>query len=282
MNIKHSKYKNTAILFEILVKRITADTMSDNQSPALGLLRKYFYNTELGKEYKIYETVIKSRNISEAKASDLINTALEATKRLNKGKLKKEKYNLVKELKENYNLGDLFGIRVREYKIYASIYNLIEIHNTTKPINVSQVLENRTTLLEYLTQSSISIPESDKIIEEFKSHDKDVRILTYKILLERFNKKYSGLNPKQKRILKEFIESVDSTNTLKEFYNKEISLIHKELTDLSKSTTEKVIQIKLSEVLKHVKALDKNEKINSQYIVDLLQYHTLIDELQAV
>lgn len=282
MNIKHSKYKNTAILFEILVKRITADTMSNNQSPALGLLRKYFYNTELGKEYKIYETVIKSRNISEAKASDLINTALEATKRLNKGKLKKEKYNLVKELKENYNLGDLFGIRVREYKIYASIYNLIEIHNTTKPINVSQVLENRTTLLEYLTQSSISIPESDKIIEEFKSHDKDVRILTYKILLERFNKKYSGLNPKQKRILKEFIESVDSTNTLKEFYNKEISLIHKELTDLSKSTTEKVIQIKLSEVLKHVKALDKNEKVNSQYIVDLLQYYTLIDELQTV
>lgn len=282
MNIKHSKYKNTAILFEILVKRITADTMSNNQSPALGLLRKYFYNTELGKEYKIYETITKSRNISESKASDLINTALEATKRLNKGKLKKEKYNLVKELKENYNLDDLFGIRVREYKIYASIYNLIEIHNTTKPINVSQVLENRTTLLEYLTQSSISIPESDKIIEEFKSHDKDVRILTYKILLERFNKKYSGLNPKQKRILKEFIESVDSTNTLKEFYNKEISLIHKELTDLSKSTTEKVIQIKLSEVLKHVKALDKNEKVNSQYIVDLLQYHTLIDELQAV
>lgn len=282
MNIKHSKYKNTAILFEILVKRITADTMSNNQSPALGLLRKYFYNTELGKEYKIYETITKSRNISESKASDLINTALEATKRLNKGKLKKEKYNLVKELKENYNLDDLFGIRVREYKIYASIYNLIEIHNTTKPINISQVLENRTTLLEYLTQSSISIPESDKIIEEFKSHDKDVRILTYKILLERFNKKYSGLNPKQKRILKEFIESVDSTNTLKEFYNKEISLIHKELTDLSKSTTEKVIQIKLSEVLKHVKALDKNEKVNSQYIVDLLQYHTLIDELQAV
>ena len=53
MKIKHSKYKNTGLLFELLVRQITADTLNGGSSPSLNILKKSFANTELGKEYKL-------------------------------------------------------------------------------------------------------------------------------------------------------------------------------------------------------------------------------------
>ena len=103
LNIKHSKFKNTGLIFELLVRKITADTLSGNNSPASNILKKYFVNTELGKEYKIYDSLLKNTSISEGKANIIINTLLESSKKLNRTALRKEKYNLIKEIKENYD-----------------------------------------------------------------------------------------------------------------------------------------------------------------------------------
>ena len=85
MNIKHSKYKNTGILFELLVRQITADTLSGNDSKATGILKKYFVRTELGKEYKLYETLSKHKNLTEGKAEVVVNSVIESSKNLNRG-----------------------------------------------------------------------------------------------------------------------------------------------------------------------------------------------------
>ena len=90
MYIKHSKFKNTGILFEILVKKITGDTLSGKNSPAIKIIKEYFVNTELGKEYKLYETAFSNRNLSESKANIVLNTILEQSKKLNRRKLKNE------------------------------------------------------------------------------------------------------------------------------------------------------------------------------------------------
>ena len=281
MQIKHSKYKNTAILFEILVKQITADTLSGKDSKAVDILKKYFSNTELGKEYKLYETLTKSKNVSEGKATTIIDTILESSKKLNKNKLRKEKYNLVKEIKENFNIDEIFNIRIKDYKVYASIYTLLEIYGSGKNVNPQQIIDNKVTLLEYLTQSLVKSDEvKNDVLQEFASADKDIRILTYRILLDRFNEKYSGLNSKQKTILKEYIESVDSTSKLKDFYNDEILNIKQIIFNFSKKVENKPIKIKLQEVLKYIRVLDKNEKATEKHLVDLLQYHNLIDELK--
>jgi hypothetical protein len=280
MYIKHSKYKNTGILFEILVRKITADTLAGTKSKAIKILKENFVNTELGKEYKLYELVFKSKGSSESKASTILNTVLESSKRLNRTRLKREKYNLIKELKKNFNLEDLFKIKITDYKAQASLFTLLEIYNTEKVINPNQIVDNKVTLLEHLTSKEVNKNTvKEDIIAEFKNYPKDVRILTYRVLLEKFNDKYSDLNDKQKSILKEFINTVDITSKLKEFYNVEVTSIKKQIGEQVNIVKDKAIKIKLQEVKGLIKEAGKRTKINSNHLVDLLQYHSLLEEL---
>ena len=283
MYIKHSKFKNTGILFELLVRRITADTLSGVNSPAVNILKKYFANTEVGKEYKLYEAVFKSNNVNENKANAILTTVLESSKKLNRSKLRKEKYNLIKELKEHYNLEELFKTKLTKYKEFASLYTLLEIYNSQDITNPNQIIDNKVTLLEHLTAKDVNKEGvKDDILEEFKSYDKDLRILTYRVLLEKFNDKYSSLNNRQKYILKEFINSVDSTPRLKEFYSNEVEYIKETLNKEIAKTKDETTKIKLQEVSKLVKDLDKKTSIKSDNLVDLLQYHNLLEELTKV
>jgi len=280
MIIKHSKYKNTGILFELLVRQITADTLSGIESPATGILKKYFSKTELGREYKIYESFFKNKNTSEAKADMVISTLIESSKQLNRSALRRQKYNLIKEIKEHYNLEEFFKTKLPNYKAQAALYTLIELEHLEK-INIDQVSSNRFVLLEHLsnTQTNESKTKED-IVDEFKNYDKDLRILTYKILLEKFNGKYSNLYESQKQILKEFITSVDSTPKLKTFYNTKIQEIKTKLVNLNKKTTDKTIQIKLNEVLPLIVEIEKTSSIKNDNIIDLLQYCELVEELK--
>ena len=280
MKLRHSKYKNTGILFELLVRQITSDTLSAKNSPAKDILQKYFVKTELSKEFKLYETLFKKTGLTEGKAEIIINTLLESFKNLNKSTLKREKYNLVNEIKKHYNLEDFFKNQIPNYKIKASFYILNEAYNQDSHNNYSKVIQHKITLLEHLTSKEISEKVKKNVINEFESYDKDVRILTYRILLEKFNKKYDGLNLNQKLTLKEFINAIDSTSTLKDFYNTKIVEIKEVLLNLNKKVTDKATQIKINEISNLIFEADKSTKINDDHLVNLLQYYSLIEELK--
>ena len=206
-----------------------------------------------------------------------------SSKKLKRTALRKEKYNLIKEIRENYNVDDLFRTKLNNYKQLASLYILMELYNSKEVINPKQIVSNKVTLLEYLTQQPQDTGDvKQTVIQEFKKYYKDLRILTYRTLLEKFNSKYSDFNNDQKSILKNFIESIDSTSKLKEFYNSKIQEAKIRIDNHTKQVKSKPIVIKLQEVKKYLKEKDKRHKIKNDDLVDLLHYYELIGELNKV
>ena len=283
MQINHSKYKNTGILFELLIRQITNDTLDSKDSQATNILKKYFVKTELGREYKLYETLLKKTSLTETKANIITNTLLDSSKSLNRGVIKRQKYNLIKEIQNHYDLNEFFNHKLPNYKVHAAFYTLLEIFNSTNQIDPEQIINNKVTILEHLTAAQIKATKiKDEVMSEFEKSDKDVRFIAYKMLLENFNVKYDTLHTNQKTILKEYITSVDNTSRLKEFYTNKINEIKTELADLNKRTKNKVTKIKINEIISIITPPLKNAKITDNDLVDLLQYYDLINELETV
>jgi hypothetical protein len=281
MKIKHSKYKNTGILFELLVRQVTIDTLKGVDSPAIDIMKKYFVKSELGREYKLYESILKSKVLNESRANTVISTILESSVNLNKSTLKRQKYNLIKEIKSNYDLDTFFNIKIKNYKELASLYMLIEGINGASYVAPTQMVDCKVTLLEFLTKQEIKSQDSkENVIQEFQAYDKDLRILTYKILLEKFNEKYDSISIEQKQILKEFINSVDSAPHLREFYNTKIAELKEHLSKSTKIIQDPATKVKVEEIAKHLVELDKTAKVNDDHLVDLMQYYELVQEIK--
>ena len=281
MKLKHSKYRNTGILFELLVRQITADTLKGGESPALGLLKKYFTESQLGREYKLYETLMKSELVTEGKANALISTVLESSSKINRKQLKREKYNLIKEINDSYSTATFFSSKLPNYKRIAAVYTLIEAYNTKEDVDTNQIVDNKVTLLEFLTKQEVKSKEVESnVLKEFRKQDPELRSLAYKILLEKFNEKYSDLSDDQKKVLKEFIESENSGVKLREFYNSRINDLKFTLREEIKTINNEVIKIKLEEVSKYLVELSKTDRVGNDNIVDLLEYYELVKEIK--
>ena len=283
MNIKHSKYKNTGILFELLVRQITTDTLNGNDSKASNILKEYFVKTELGREYKLYETLFKKTNITETQADVTLSTLLSASKHLNRKALKRQKYNLISEIKKHYDVTKFFSHKLPHYKVQAAFYTLIESFSQETPKNAQQVIDNKITILEHLSAAKIEEEKiKENVLEEFKGYDKDLRILTTKVLLDKFNDKYESLLESQKEILRELITSIDNTPKLREFHNLKVNEIKEELEGLNSEVSDKITKIKVNEVIKMLPTLDKSSKVKDDDLTNLLQYYDLIEELKNV
>ena len=281
--IKHSKYKNTGILFELLVRQATSDLMSNKNPISVKIFKKYFTNSELSREYDLYNTVLNSPKLNETKAEVLVTTITEQAKKLDRAKLDVEKYNLIKEVKKHYDLDNFFKAKIDAYKIYASVYTLIEATISKDTTDTKQIITNKLTLLEHITKESLTERKvASKVVEEFMKEDKEIRVLAYKILVEKFNDKYSGLSANQRDLLKEYINNISDTKQLRTYLNSKILEVKAELSSLKENTQDKVLQIKLNEVLNFVKPIGPNESIKDEALIGLMQYYQLISELKAI
>ena len=278
MKVKHSKYKNTGILFELLTRQLTADTIADNQPKALSIIQKYFSgNSNLLKEYKIYHTFINQKYKKDSQATMLIEELVKAHENLNKSQLRREKYNLIKEIKETYEINNFFKSKISNYKILASIFNLLE-NKKASPLSVTN---SKITLLEHIVGKSTKI-KKDSVLENFNKQDKDTRLLTYKVLLEKFNNKYTNLAENQKLLLKEYVNSVTNSPSLKSYINQEIKKVKQSLTKYSKKVEDKAVSVKLNETKLMIKPLCKKSFVNDDNVINLLNYYELINELKTI
>lgn len=282
MKIKHSKYRNTGLIYELLVKQVTSDLIAKKDSPAISILRKYFSgNNALVQEHRLYKNVVENTNTTSTKADLLINESLKASKFLNQKQLKALKYDLVSEIKNSYG-EDFFLTTVPEYKSYAAFYCLLEAERSTDLIDPEYIVNNKVTLLEHMTSRYQSKEDvTNSLIKEFSSYDKDLRLLTFKVLLEKFNKKFNNLLPEQKDVLKQFI-ALGSTRKLKGYINECLEKIHTQLTELSSKVPNGIEKIKLKESIRMIKPLSESERISDNHLVKVLQYYDLLRELKTL
>ena len=169
-NLKHSKYKNTAILFEILVRKLTSESLTTDKSVTIDIIKQYFgKNTELSKELHLYNSLIKERVKTEAKALDFIRTCKTAHTSLNKSVLKRQRYNLVKTISENFDFQKISKIRINNYKTLASVYKLFEYKDVDNP---KQIMESKDVIVDQLIINDSPKPQTDKILETYKAQNK--------------------------------------------------------------------------------------------------------------
>jgi hypothetical protein len=279
-SIKHNKYKNTGILFELCVRQITTDLLNNRDSKAIKIFKRHFINTELGNEYALYSAVANSKKLNETKSEVLLSTVLEQHKKLDFEKISRAKYNLIKEIKQSYDIEDFLKAKIDNYKVYAALYTLFESQNQGGVKNTKQIVENKVLVLEHLTEKTPS-SKIENVVSDLMKEDKEIRLIAHKMFVKRFNSKYSFLDDKQKQVLKEYIYNATDTVKLKDFLNGELAYIKKELTDIASKTKDKVVKIKINEVLKFVAPIRKNENVKDELITGILQYHELINELKS-
>ena len=279
--LKHSKYKNTGILFEMLVQKLTSETLSSDKSVTIDIIKKYFgKNTELSKELQLYNALVKEQFRSEAQALDYIRTVKSAYDKLNQTVLKRQKYNLVKEISEKFNFTDMTKIHIGNYKVLASI-NMIFEHAESE--NPKQIMECKTAIIDNSLNKKTAAPQKDPIIESFESQPKEIRLLTYKILIDKFNEKYStALDESQKQLLNKYITHVNDTTALREYVQTVIPKIKRELSAQSKHVTDPATKIKVAKLSEMLCNVESIKTIKESHILNLLRYFDLVKELKGI
>ena len=274
--IKHSKVKNTGLIFELLVRQVASDTMNNTNSKALRILKKHYNSkSELTKELKLYRTLSEEKFTNETKAEKFVEAVLKARKNINESQLRRDKYNLIKDLKSNYIIEDFFKSRVKNYKLHASTYKLFEYAEADDP---KEYITSKFALVEHV-QSLSKKPESAPTLT---SENKDVRILASKIVVDKFNERYSGLSSSQKKMLREYINNVTNSVKLRKYILTEIRNLRTSIKSLRSTIPSKVIRIKLNEVNNLLLTLGKKHLIEDKDVLTMLRYYELVNELKKV
>lgn len=282
--IKHSKFKNTGFLFELLTRQITLEILNNApEEKAKKIVQEFFGGkTELAKELRLFNLLINEKYNSENKAEKYIDAIIETRTKLNETKLVREKYNLVKSIKENFELDTFLSSPVSNYKVLASVHKIFEakVQDVT---NVKEVFDAKLTLIEHISTTTPSLKQKeDKLMEDYKKQEKDLRLLTYKILVETFNKKYTNLNIEQKDILREYINNVNNTSKFGEYYDSKLKVVVTELHKLYSEVNDQITKIKLKETINVLKQQKIGKKVTDEQVSALMMSYELIKEIKNV
>jgi hypothetical protein len=282
--IKHSKFKNTGFLFELLTRQITVEILNGSEEKSKGIIKEFYgKGTEMSKELRLFNLLINEKYNTESKAEKFIDAILEAHSRIDYTKLQREKYNLIKSIKENFEINNFLSSPVTNYKVLASIHKLFE-GKKNDILDVKDVFDSKITLVEHISSNSqiSKNVKQDKLVEDYKKQEKDLRLLTYKILVETFNKKYTSLNESQKGLLREYINNVTNTSKFNEYYESQLVKTITELHSLYKGMKDKITKIKLRETINVLKKQKIGKKITDGQVSALMMSYELIKEMNNV
>jgi len=285
--LKHSKYKNAGILFELLVRQVTADILNGQEdSKANAILRDYFSeSTELGRENRLYRIIMEDKTKDQTSADRLLEQIIRTRTKLDERALNLQKYNLIKEIRENYPLDDFLKGSISNYKLLASIYKVFEESVNSVDCDPREIFKARTCIVESIAVPKtptrlVSEDEKKDLVKVYQQQNEDVRLLAYKLLVDSFNEKYKGLDEKQKILIREYINNISNTNSLRQYINNEVPIVRKEINELKSYVSNDVVRIKLDETLNQLDKISKGTLVKENQIMALMLSYELVKELK--
>ena len=285
--LKHSKYKNAGILFELLVRQVTADILNGQEdSKANAILRDYFSeSTELGRENRLYRIIMEDKTKDQTSADRLLEQIIRTRTKLDERALNLQKYNLIKEIRENYPLDDFLKGSISNYKLLASIYKVFEESVNSVDCDPREIFKARTCIVESIAAPKtptrlVSEDEKKDLVKVYQQQNEDVRLLAYKLLVDSFNEKYKGLDDKQKILIREYINNISNTNSLRQYINNEVPIVRKEINELKSYVSNDVVRIKLDETLNQLEKISKGTLVKENQIMALMLSYELVKELK--
>jgi len=286
-SLRHSKIKNTGILFELLSGKLTSDILSGRDLSDAQRIIETFFNgkSELSKEYLLYQTLYSNKFNSTEKAKDFIDEVLKAENSINHSKLNKEKYNLIKEIKSTFDMDDFFKAKIENYKLLASIYKLFNHNESNYIYSPDEIVNAKYTIIENITnikEKNSKVDEEDEVLNSYINENKELRLLTYKIMIDKFNETYSELDNNQKNVIREYINNLSSANSLVDYITKQIPKINETISDLLKKVCDKTTKIKVNEVVRQLNLLKDLKTVNDNHVVVILSSYELIKELSKL
>ncbi len=283
--MRHSKFRNTGILFELLTKQVTADIIAgSNTSIAKDLLYKYFReNTELGQEWQLYSSLLNEKIKDDHHAERYLTVVVDARKKLNNKRLTELKYNLIKEMKETYPIDEMLKAPVRNYRVLASIYKLFEdVSSSDCKFDVKEVYQSKNCIVEHVVDKPKVTRPEDKLINYYQTQTEDIRLLTYKLLVEKFNERYANvLDEEQKTVLREYINNAANTNNFDVFVKTKVAGIKQSLIEtLSKIKDSDVTKIKIREVVNQLDKINPGKLVKDNHVMVLMLSYELLKEVR--
>jgi hypothetical protein len=277
VKVKHSKYKNTGMLFEFLTKQITDDVINNDKMSALKIMETSFgKGSILSEELALYRHLMDNSFSNREDAIELIEKVVRERKKLDQQKLSEEKYNIVKKIKKNYDLDSIFKRDIKLYKEYASIYNLFEYSNNN---NIPEYIKNKNTLVEHITKSN---KVDNSIDEELSGIDFETKIQAYDIMVEKFNKKYNNLLPEQQHILTDYLAYCDNKVKMKEAIKPHIKKLVTELKTTSANTLNDAIEVKIIETTKLLEGINDLNVVYDRHITSVMKSYDLLNKLKKI
>lgn len=283
--LKHKKYRNTGLIWEMLTRQITSDVLEGkDQSAATEILREYFGgDTEMAKELELYQLLLNENFQTENQAKDFLNEVVETRKNLDLEKLQEEKYNIIGEIKDKYPLKEFFKSRVENYRKIASVYKVFKALTEEVNYKPSDLVRSKYTIVEHVTNDDVDKEESleSELREDFREKSRDLRLLAQRVMIEKFNKKYEGLLDEQKEVLRKYINNISNTNNLREEVNERVDELKKDFNELRKKIGEEVIDIKVKEAINLIDEIkSEGGQVHDDEISNLLMYYQLREDIE--
>ena len=285
--LRHSKFRNTGILFELLTRQITADIIAGkDDSEAKDLLFKYFReNTELGKEWRFYNFLLTEKIRDESHAERFITVIVEARKKMSNAKLAREKYDLIKEIKELYPIDEFLKANIKNYRALASIYKLFEdAASKDEKFDVREIYQAKTCIVEHIVdRQKKPLSEAEDLLKFYEEQNEEIRLLSYRMLVEGMNKKYKDLDESQKMVLREYINNISNTNKLGQFIMERVQDIKQQLAGvIEKVSDSDVVRIKINEVVHQLDKIKPTKIVKDSQVAVVLLGYELVKECRKV